>query len=147
MKSGLFLLAIFISIFVIISMGFSSCTSSETILSASCDDFMKLQPNAVITKQIEIPVNGTLDVELCSNASTGFKWLEVAVIGDFKVMQQVNHSVTAPDSKGIVGAPGKETWVFKALKAGQCTISNEYSQPWQGGTKGSWKYIINVTVK
>jgi inhibitor of cysteine peptidase len=148
MKPGILLVAVFVSIFVLLALNFGSCTPSEATLTASCDDFMKLQPNAVINKQIDIPVNGKLTIQLCSNATTGFKWSEIAQLSDSKIIQQASHVFTAPQSQaGATGAPGTETWVFKALKVGTVTISNEYSQPWQGGSKSVWKYMVKVTVK
>jgi predicted secreted protein len=39
-----------------------------------------------------------------------------------------------------------EFWTFKALMKGTSTISMEYSQPWDGGTKKAQTFSLTVTV-
>jgi predicted secreted protein len=43
--------------------------------------------------------------------------------------------------------PGQGVWTFKALKAGESTISLDYSRPWEGGEKGEWTFVLNVVVE
>jgi predicted secreted protein len=43
------------------------------------------------------------------------------------------------------GTPGQEVWTFNALKAGESTISLDYS--WLGGEKGEWTFVLNVVVE
>ena len=98
-------------------------------------------------KTVKIAVAGTLMVTLESNATTGFQW-ELASISDQTVLEQVDHQfVSPPEDTGMVGAPGKEVWTFKALKEGSSTISMEYSQPWEGGTKAAETFSLTVVVK
>ena len=98
-------------------------------------------------KEVEIAVDGSLTVTLESNATTGFQWDEASKIGDQTVLKQVEHQFIAPESTGMVGAPGKEVWTFRALKKGNSTISMEYSQPWEGGTKAGETFALTVVVK
>jgi len=46
-----------------------------------------------------------------------------------------------------VGAGGEEVWTFKALKPGTSSLSMEYSQPWDGGTKAGQTFVLNVVAK
>ena len=137
---------------VAISLCLFACTLApkQVSVEASCDDFMKLAPVCAISKEIEVPVGGSLTVILCSNPTTGFQW-ESARISDQTVLQQVDHEFEAPEYTGNrsppPGTPGKEVWTFKALKEGKSTISMEYSQPWGGGTKAAWKFVLTVVVK
>ncbi len=120
-----------------------SCTTGASI-EVSCDDFMQQKH---ISKEVTTAVGDSFTVTLCSNATTGFQWSESAQISDQTVVQQTGHELVAPDAKGLVGAPGKEVWTFKALKKGTSKISLEYSRPWEGGEKGEWTFNLTVVVK
>jgi len=98
-------------------------------------------------KEVELGVGGSLTVTLESNATTGFQWTEQAVISNQTVLEQVNHQFEAPADTGMVGAPGKEIWTFKALKKGKSTVSMEYSQAWEGGEKAAQTFDLTVVVK
>lgn len=95
---------------------------------------------------MEIAVAGTLTLTLESNPTTGFQW-ELSSISDQNVLEKQSNTFEAPEESGMVGAPGKEVWVFKALKKGTSTISLEYSRPWEGGEEGVQTFTIHVTVK
>jgi len=132
---------------VAISLCLFACSSAVSV-AASCDDFMK---NQHISKEVKVPVDGSLTVTLCSNPTTGFQWAESAQISDQTVLQQMGHKFVAPEAKGdeppAPGTAGQEVWTFKALKEGTSTISMEYSRPWEGGEKGEWTFELTVTVK
>jgi len=136
------------SITVAISLCLFACspTPKEVSVEASCDDFMKLKH---ISKEVEVPVDGSLTVTLCSNPTTGFQWSELAQISDQTVLQQVDHKFVIPEREPPPppGTPGQEVWTFKALKEGESIISMEYSRPWEGGEKGVWTFVLTVVVK
>ena len=100
-----------------------------------------------ISKEVSAAVGDSFTVTLCSNATTGFQWSESAQISDPTVIQQTDHKFVSPEAEGLVGAPGKEVWTFKALKKGTSTVSLEYSRPWEGGEKGEWTFNLTVVVK
>jgi len=110
----------------------------------SCDEFMNVKH---ISKEIEVNAGDSFKVTLCSNPTTGFEWSESAQIGDQAVVKQVNHKFTAPKNKQLAGAAGQEIWTFRALQEGTTTISMEYSQPWEGGTKVEWTFELTVVIK
>ena len=97
-------------------------------------------------KQVEIAAGGTLTVTLESNATTGFQW-ELKSVGDPSVLQSQGGTYNAPEDPGVVGAGGEEVWTFKALKAGTSSLSMEYSQPWEGGSKAGQTFSLTVVVK
>jgi len=97
-------------------------------------------------QQVEVAVGGSVIVTLESNASTGFQWVLVS-IGDETVLEKVANTYESPEDTDMVGAPGKEIWTFKALKKGTSTISMEYSQPWENGTKAAETFNLIVVVK
>ena len=101
-----------------------------------------------MTKQIEVTNPGTLQVILFSNPTTGYSWSENATIGDVSILRQESHGYVPPQTSGnVVGAGGKEAWVFKTLAPGATNISMDYSQPWAGGTKSTWTFALAVTVR
>ena len=101
-----------------------------------------------ISKEVEVPVGGSLTVALCSNPTTGFQWESPQITGQ-TVLEQVDHKFMSPESESPPppGTPGQEIWTFKALEKGMSTISIDYSQPWTGGEKEAWTFILTVTVK
>lgn len=109
------------------------------------DDFMAQNH---ISKDIELIRPGSLIVSLGANPTTGFQWGE-AEISEPAVVTQVSHNFVEPQAgeEPIVGAPGKDVWVFDSQKAGTATIKMSYSRPWEGGEKDEWTLTINVTVK
>jgi inhibitor of cysteine peptidase len=121
-----------------------ACAPAGNSVTVSCDDFGN-QNN--ITRQLTVSSGSSFTITLCSNATTGFSWLESAQISDPTVLKQVNHERIAPESTGLVGAPGNEVWTFNALKKGTSNIDLQYSQPWEGGQKGAWTFKLAVTVK
>ncbi len=128
---------------VAISLSLCACSSAIDI---SCDDFMNLQH---ISQEVEVTVDGSFTVTLCSNPSTGFQWSESAQISDQTVLQQTAHELVPPTDGLLLspGTPGKEIWTFQALKKGDSTVSMEYSQPWEGGEEATWTFNLTVTVK
>ena len=122
-----------------------SPTSKQVSVEVSCDDFYE-QNN--ISKEVEVAVDGSLTVTLCSNPSTGFEW-ESANISDQTVLEQIDRKFVSPESEPPPppGTPGQEIWTFKALKKGTSTVSIEYSRPWEGGEKGEWTFNLTLTVK
>ena len=99
-----------------------------------------------IVRSVELTQPGSLNVTLGANPTTGYQWDE-ANIDDKTVIEQKSRNYVAPTATGVVGAPGKDVWVFNSLKAGTTTIHFGYSRPWEGGEKDSWTLVLNVTVK
>jgi inhibitor of cysteine peptidase len=100
---------------------------------------------------VEVAVGDSFTVTLCSNPSTGLRWAELAEIGDPTVVEQVDHRFVSSSERGKKppppGTPGEEVWTFKALKESKSTLSVEYGQPWEGGTKADWTFVLTVVVK
>jgi len=138
---------ILVGVMAAISLSLFACspTPKQASVEVSCDDFMKLQH---ISEEVEVAVDGSLTVTLCSNPTTGFQW-ESPQITDQTVLEQVDHKLVMPESEPPPppGTPGQEVWTFKALREGKSTISIAYSRPWEGGEKGAWKFDLTVVVK
>jgi inhibitor of cysteine peptidase len=136
----------------VLILGLVGCTASEeqtspqkTEVEVSIDDFMNVNS---ISREIEVAKGGTVTVILGSNQTTGFQWSEQAVIGDTTILEQTSHKyVSSETDTQVVGAAGKEEWTFKALKSGTTTVTMEYSRPWEGGEKGTWKFNLTISVQ
>jgi len=139
MKSKLILLCGVVVVFL-----FPLACSSGASVEVSCDEFTKVKH---ISKEVQVAAGDLFMVTLCSNPTTGFQWSESAQVSDQAVLQQTDHKFVPAQEKGIVGAPGREVWTFKALKRGSSTISMEYSRPWENGEKGGWTFSLTVIVR
>ena len=124
-----------------------SIAQKQVSIEMSCDDFYA---NQHVRNDVQVPVDGTITLTLCSNPSTGFQW-EPAQISNPSVLEEVEHKFVGPKEEGGVtpapGTPGQDVWTFKALKKGTSTVSIYYSRPWEGGEKGEWTFDLTVVVK
>lgn len=126
---------------------FLSACSPEVLIDVDCENFYESHH---LAKDIKVAVGDEFTMSLCSNPTTGFQWPEKADISDQGVVEQVDHVFLAPSEKDQpppLGTPGKELWTFIALKQGESTISIEYSQPWEGGEKATWTFVLKVVVE
>ncbi len=98
-------------------------------------------------KQIEVAVGKTFIVTLDSNITTGFSWQLVGNTDEAVVELVDSEYQTSEAAQELVGAGGKELWTFKALEAGNCTISMEYSRPWEQGVPPVDTFVVTVIVK
>jgi len=124
----------------------SSCSASGS-LEIDCDAFMEM-PHQV--DRIEVREGDEFTLRLCSNPSTGNNWVDDAEISDIDVVRQDHQEFTAPgdvDDPPAPGTPGTHTWTFSALRAGESTITFEYSQLWDGGEKNTWTFTLTVVVE
>ncbi|MBU1726684.1 MAG: protease inhibitor I42 family protein [Candidatus Omnitrophica bacterium] len=81
-------------------------------------------------KPVKIKLGQEFSLILDSNATTGYQWQFAEPIFDKNIAEFVRSEYIIPKTK-LVGAGGKEIWVFKALKAGKTTISFKYVRPWE----------------
>ena len=150
-------LVIGLIIMSILTVGGLACGKSENnsievpkqvSVEVSNDEFQAASASngGVVNKTIEVASGDSIVVTLWSNKTTGYSWSESATISNPGVLQQTNHEYVAPET-GLMGAAGKEVWNFKASKAGNCEVSMDYSQPWEGGQKNTYGFLLKVTVK
>ncbi len=100
-----------------------------------------------VQREIELRQDGSVEVTLFSNPSTGYSWSENAAIENAAIVQQVSHQHVQPVNTAVVGAGGAEIWVFRAVNSGETKISLRYGQPWPGGESGLWSFDLTVNVK
>ena len=144
---------ILVNALVIVLLISTACASSpqRPSVEVSYDDFQKVQDtiSRLVSKEIEVPTDNSFTVTLWSNQTTGFSWSEPVFHGDETILELISHdylSSSEDDRSEIVGASGKETWTFKALKNGTVDITMEYSQPWEGGEKAAFSFFLSVII-
>jgi predicted secreted protein len=131
---------------VVIALSLAACTPTRSI-EISCEEFYETPHRS---DDLSVSVGDEISVTLCSNPSTGFQWMEQAEINNPDVIEQVDHEMHPPAEKGQPPPPGTagvEVWKFMALNPGDCMVSLDYSQPWEGGEIASWTYAINLIVE
>ena len=120
---------------------------SNANIEIQCDDFYQ---NPHQTGSLEVGLGEEFTVNLCSNASTGFQWIDVVEISASDIVEQVSHEYVGLTEEGgppPPGTPGSQLWKFKGLTVGTSILSFEYSREWEGGEKGEWTLDLTVTVK
>jgi len=132
MKSNLFIMCIVATL----SLLLLACSSAQKEVSVDA---------SYTGKEIEVAVGSSLIVTLESNPTTGFKW-ELTRGADDAVLELVDYKFEAPEST-LIGAGGKEVWVFKALKKGRSIISMKYRRPWERSIKAAKTFVLEVIVK
>ena len=101
-------------------------------------------------KQIDsaTTVGGKVSVSLKGNPTTGYGWYYT--ISDSAILEKTDDNYTSDsNSAEIVGAGGTFTWNFKALKAGEATITFKYYRQWLGESSATAAdtVIYKITVK
>ena len=80
-------------------------------------------------KIVEAAVGKNFTITMDSNPTTGYQW-QIARQMDTGLVELIDSQYIAPKT-GLVGAPGKEEWHFKAIKEGKAIISFDYVRPWE----------------
>lgn len=94
---------------------------------------------------IEARVGETFVITLGSNRTTGFAW-QLAEDFDNNILELVNSEYIVNDSK-LIGAGGKEKFIFKTRGAGKAAISLNYVRAWEENAAPARKMIFTITVK
>ena len=85
-----------------------------------------------MTNTIKATAGKEFVITLDANATTGYQW-QFAKPLDESILQLIR-SEYLPDKTELVGAGGKQVWVFKALNAGKTAISFKYIRSWEKNT-------------
>lgn len=127
----------------ITTLSMSSCIRWHVYnVELSCDQFAE---DSYHHSNVKMEVGDKIRLKLCSNQTTGFQW-EYFLMTQENVLKKEDHYYEEPNND-VIGAAGVELWTFKAVEEGTVKVIMAYSQPWEGGTKSKWTYIITVTVE
>ncbi len=84
-----------------------------------------------------------LNVSLKANPTTGYTW---EVSEPLAFLQQEGEPQYKAESD-LIGAPGRQTFRFKATGTGQGKLVMVYHRPWEKDVAPLATYSLNVTVK
>lgn len=133
--------------FASLALALGACGGGNPRIEVSCDDFYA---QARQVGSIELAPGEQFELVLCSNPTTGFQWEDPAVISDPAALEQTGMIYEEPAGRAeaeLAGAPGAQSWSFKALEGGRTQVTFTYSQPWDGGEKSAWSYMLDITVR
>lgn len=97
------------------------------------------------TKVITVQAGQNFTITLEANATTGYRW-QLAKPLDESLIRLVS-SEYLPDKTELVGAGGKQIWVFKALNAGKTAVSFKYVRPWEKNIQPEKEESFVVIIK
>jgi len=84
-----------LGVVVAVSVCLFACSpaSKQASVNVSRDDFWKEQH---ISREVEVPVDGSLTIALVSNPTEGRQWSEPPQISDQTVLREVEHKYEPP---------------------------------------------------
>ncbi|MBN1189299.1 MAG: protease inhibitor I42 family protein [Dehalococcoidales bacterium] len=116
-------------------------TSHDINVEITCDQFRE---NHHMINNFQAEIGDKIRVKLCSNPTTGYQWKYEMT--DENVLKEEDHDFEEPQGDAL-GASGMDLWTFEAAEKGTTEVNLEYGQPWEGGAKAEWTYVIKVTVE
>jgi len=134
---------VLIFLMLVASLSVLSCmiTSRDINVEIACDQF---NANYHMINDFQAEIGDKIRARLCSNPTTGFKW--EYEMSNRNVLKEEDYDFEEPKGN-VSGASGIEMWTFEAVEKGTTEVRMEYSQPWEGGLKKEWTYIMTVTVE
>ncbi len=145
-----FLVIIIATFLVVMAAGFSWVWTSydetgQYGFTFSGDESVRIiNPALGGNSTLEVELGSTFTLEMDANPSTGYQW-SLATPLNAGIVSLIGKEYTGPDTD-MVGAPGKETWTFRAVGNGAEVISLRYSQPWEQETPPAVTKVFNVNV-
>ena len=104
-----------------------------------------LLENEIETQNLETKTGDGFSIVLDTNPTTGYEW-QLDFDKDFIELVDRNYAI-APESEGLVGAGGQETFDFKALKVGESEITFSYLRSWETSVPPIEKIIYKITIE
>lgn len=111
-----------ISMFFILSI-------AVVLISAGCDFLTARYTEADSGKTLEASVGQKFTITLRGNETTGYVW-QMTKGTNSKIVKKISDKYM-PDNTGLVGSGGDHVWTYKAVAAGETTITLNYLRPWQ----------------
>jgi inhibitor of cysteine peptidase len=97
-------------------------------------------------KTLKLGDNKVVSISLAGNATTGYSWSVTKVDG--VALEQMGDIQYVPlkAPAGMVGTGGTSVVKFRAVKAGQATITLGYARPWERGTPPTKTFTVTIEV-
>lgn len=95
-------------------------------------------------KTFEVPLDGTISVQLDSNRTTGFRWNNTTKAKEFRLQGEVQYEA----NNSRIGSGGIATATFQPLQAGKGMLTLEYKRPFETKPAAkTFQVTINVQKK
>lgn len=101
-------------------------------------------------KPVQLAVGALLNIDLASNATTGFQWTVVEPLPPCLELIANRYVAPAktPDAAGdLVGVPGRQVFEFKAVRSGGGKLQLEYRRSWEKGVAAAQVFQVTVRVE
>lgn len=107
------------------------------VLTLSCEK------ESITPEQVDVPLGQDLYIKLESNWSTGYHWQWVNK-DEVSVLDSVGITYLSEDP--LLGSPGIEKWIFKAILTGEEKLKFEYRSPQGTDTLApvTKEFLVNV---
>jgi predicted secreted protein len=116
-------------------LALSACTSGGS------DDVFQISDPA---KQLETAAGNEFKIVIAANVTTGYHWELVEELNE-TIVQFVSREYRA-DEPVMPGSGGADVWTFKAVSAGETTITLGYYPP-SSGEEPEQTAVFSLTVK
>ena len=84
-----------------------------------------------------------LTIRLVSNPTTGYSWTNTDSPSNLELLS----SKSTPGQADTAGAPGYQTYSFKATKPDQSTLILNYIRPFEKNTPPAKRFRLSITVE
>jgi len=82
-----------------------------------------------VENEIKVNVGHDFTIKLEGIPTAGYRWEILSANESFRLIKLLNTYWT--EDKSLVGAPGIQNFVFKALSIGSLTIAFRHRRPWE----------------
>jgi len=125
----IFIIVIILASILYFVVDFNLCPSFNRKPTSTVDneEYLAIDYEAIITSKI----GEEIIIVLESNPTTGYQW---QVGYDSGRLELASQEFIVPEDSDLVGAPGEEIFIFKALERGESDIAFSYLRPWETDT-------------
>ncbi|HML05885.1 MAG TPA: protease inhibitor I42 family protein [Methanobacterium sp.] len=89
-----------------------------------------IQGSDIEEKELNVKLDEKFKIKLESNPSTGYTWIP-EFDSDFLKLVKSKYLKPQDSVNPLVGNPGTQKFVFKAIKTGETKITMKYVRPWE----------------
>ena len=93
--------------------------------------------------EIKLSVNQLLVVKLKGNPTTGYTW---EIKENCSLLRQVEEAEFEPESN-LIGAPGTQTLVFRAVNSGRESLELVYHRSWEKDIPPEKIFSVAITIE
>ncbi len=99
-------------------------------------------------KSFAVKVGDEIQIVIPGNVTTGYAWSAALSDEDAAILAQQGEPAYVEDAtdEQVVGAGGVYTFTFKAVTAGQATLTLVYERPWESGAPAQ-TFEVQITVE